>query len=330
MSAAAYAQESSPLQISGAADTYYKYDFSGKPNIGTSFANDQNSVSLGMIDLMLKKSTGKASFTGELSFGPRGQYRSLPEGDTEEANAGNSFHIQNLYIGYALTPELSLTAGYMSTFIGYEVIPATGNFNYSTSYLFSSGPFQNAGIKATYVFSPKISLMAGLFNDWNVYKDRNGVSHFGAQLALAPLEGWTACLNLLSGKADGEPVRGTLYDLTTAWQLNTAVKLGLNAADYHLPGHNGGYSGLALYLQHAFTAAFALGLRPEYFSTRDTPELKGSKVQSVTLSANYKTGGLTIIPEIRLDHGNTPRFVRSDLEPTQTASQFALAAIYAF
>ena len=78
----ALAQETttSPLEISGSVDTYFKYDFAKKPNnITTSFASDHNSVSLGMIDIALKKKTGKASFVGELSFGPRGQSQSIPD-----------------------------------------------------------------------------------------------------------------------------------------------------------------------------------------------------------------------------------------------------------
>jgi hypothetical protein len=67
-----------PLVFSGSVDTYYKYDFSGHPNIPTSFANENNSASIGMIDLGLKKTVGKASFVGELSFGPRGQSQSIP------------------------------------------------------------------------------------------------------------------------------------------------------------------------------------------------------------------------------------------------------------
>jgi hypothetical protein len=63
--------QDTPLEISGSADVYYKYDFAKKENIGTSFATDQNSVSLGMLDIALKKTTGKASFVGEISFGPR-------------------------------------------------------------------------------------------------------------------------------------------------------------------------------------------------------------------------------------------------------------------
>jgi hypothetical protein len=324
-----------PLEISGAVDTYYKYDFADQPNIGTSFANDHNSVSLGMIDLLLKKTTGKASFVGELSFGPRGQYGSLPEGDTP--GSGNSFHIQNLFVKYAFTPKLSATAGYMATFIGLEVISPLGNYNYSTSYLFTNGPFQNGGVKLSYEFSPKVSLMAGLFNDWNVYRDVNGVSHFGAQLTLAPLEGWTAYLNMLTGRVAGMGGSGSIYDLTTTYQATTTVKLGLNAATYDVTNDKGGYRGAALYIQNAFTDTFSMGLRGEYFKSKSDAEgvtfsgvVPGESVTALTLSANLKAGGLTFIPEIRMDNGSSAQFLKNNLDPTKTAAQFSLAAVYAF
>ncbi len=326
---AAIAQEAAdaPLQISGSADAYYKYDFAKRPNIGTSFASDHNSVSLGMLDLALKKTTGKASFVGELSFGPRGQYQSIPNGDGTDVN---SFHIQNLYTSYAFTDKFSMTAGYMGTFIGYEVIAPTGNFNYSTSYLFTNGPFQNAGIKGTYAFSSKVSLMVGLFNDWNVYKDLNGVSHVGAQLMLSPVKGWTAYLNVLSGTSAGAK-NGTVLDLTTSYQVTEKVKIGLNAADYSVDG-GGGYGGGALYLQNSFTPGFALGLRGEMFTLKNNGTIgSGKDITAVTLSGNFKSGGLTFIPEVRFDNDSNSSFLKSDgLTATKSASQFSLAVVYAF
>ncbi|MGZ3972560.1 MAG: porin, partial [Mucilaginibacter sp.] len=56
--AAAPAPPDPPLVFSGSVDTYWKYDFSGMGNIPTSFANEQNSISIGMIDLGLKKTVG--------------------------------------------------------------------------------------------------------------------------------------------------------------------------------------------------------------------------------------------------------------------------------
>lgn len=332
LTSTASAQETAtPLQISGSVDTYFKYDFAKTGNIKTSFATDQNSVSLGMIDLALKKSTGKASFVGELSFGPRGQAQSIPNAAGVYNETENSFNIQNLYINYAFSDKFSMTAGYMATFIGYEVISPVGNLNYSTSYLFTNGPFQNAGIKASYVFSDKVSLMAGLFNDWNLYRDFNGVSHVGAQLTISPIKGWTAYLNFLSGYSAGAAGTGTIYDLTTAYQVTDKFKMGLNAADYHVSGGNGGYTGVALYPQYAFTPNVALGLRGEYFKY-DIPSAVNPSILSLTLSANIKAGGLTFIPEVRFDNDKdlSQGFVKSNLMPTQSASQFSLAAVYAF
>jgi hypothetical protein len=315
-----------PLVIYGSVDTYYKDDFSGHANIPTSFASDNNSISIGMIDLGLKKTVGKASFVGELSFGPRGQYQSIPNGDGSAANAGNSFHVQNLYVSYNLTDKFNLTAGYMATFIGYEVISPTGNFNYSTSYLFTSGPFQNAGFKATYAFSDKVSLMAGIFNDnWNVYTSTHDVSTFGAQLMIAPVKGWTAYLNVASG-----PTSGTIFDLTTAYQITDAFKLGLNGATF-TPAHGGGgYDGVALYPQLAVSKAVTFGLRGEYFEAKAIGTNPKTHITSVTATANIKAGPLTFIPEIRFDNGKDQIFTNSDGLPTKSASQFVLAAVYAF
>jgi len=328
---------STPLEITGSVDTYFKYDFANTPNIPTSFATDHNSISLGMIDVALKKTTGKTSFVGEISFGPRGQYQSIPNGDGTD---GNSFHIQNLYASYAFTEKFSMTAGYMGTFIGYEVISPVANFNYSTSYLFTNGPFQNAGIKANLALSDKVGVMVGLFNDWNNYTDFNGVSHFGAQLSLTPVEGWTAYLNVLTGSSD--PVfdedsntfvdnysSGTILDLTTSYQISDKFALGLNAADYSFKS-DGGYTGVALYPKYFIKENIGLGLRGEYFKWKDVGDVEGDAFTSVTLSANLKSGGLTFIPEIRLDNSKQSAFVKENLSPTKSATQFSLALVYAF
>jgi hypothetical protein len=324
-----------PLVFTGSVDTYFKSDFSGHNNIPTSFASDNNSVSIGMVDIGLKKTVGRASFVGELSFGPRSD-QSIP-------TAG--YHIQNLFVSYNVTDKFNLTAGYMATFVGYEVISPAANFNYSTSYLFTNGPFQNAGLKATYTFSDKVSLMAGIFNNyWNTYSSYRivpegetssisggDVSTFGAQLTVTPAKGWTAYINLLTGSYSGTEV-----DLTTAYQITDAFKLGLNAADFSAPNSTGGFEGVALYPQLAVSKIVTLGLRGEYFKTKTGTyatfgPAPGESVTGATLTANIKAGPLTLIPEIRLDNcSKSDFFTNSNYAFTKSASQFVLAAVYAF
>jgi hypothetical protein len=328
-----------PLVVSGSVDTYWKADFAGNKfgagGIPTSFGTDNNSISIGMVDLGLKKKVGKASFVGELSFGPRSD-QSLPV-----ASPGGSYHIQNLYVSYDLTDKLNVTGGYMSTFIGYEVISPAGNFNYSTSYLFTSGPFQNAGAKLTYTFSDKVSLMAGIFNDaWNAYSATTNVSTFGAQLMLVPVKNWTVYLNLATGGYSG-----TEFDITTNYQITSAFKLGLNYATFSAPtvkslNQTGGFDGIALYPQLAVSKAVTLGLRGEYFAAKTgtaataqtyTGVIPGASVTEFTLTANIKSGPLTFIPEVRLDNSSkNNQFLDSNGKPSTSAGQFLVAAVYAF
>ena len=220
-----------------------------------------------------------------------------------------------------------MTAGYMGTFIGYEVISPVGNFHYSTSYLFTNGPFQNAGIKANYAISDKVGIMAGLFQDsWNTYvaNPSLGLNTFGAQISLAPTESISAYLNFASGSASG-----TIYDLTSSFQISEKFKLGLNAADF-TNGTDVGYTGFALYPSVAVSDAFALGLRGENFKFKANSG--DETITALTLTANLKSGGLTFIPEFRLDNAKTNTFGFVDVNgaATKSATQFSMAVVYAF
>jgi hypothetical protein len=213
----------------------------------------------------------------------------------------------------------------MGTFIGYEVISPVANFHYSTSYLFTNGPFQNAGVKANYAISDKVGIMVGAFNDsWNSYKADpiKGLNAFGAQLSFAPAEGISAYLNFMDGS-----VSGTIVDLTASFQLSEKFKLGLNAADFSNEGEVG-YTGVALYPAVDVNDKFSLGLRGEYFKFKQGSG--DTSVTALTLSANLKAGGLTFIPEFRLDNGSDEIFAKTSGDPTKSASQFALAMVYGF
>jgi hypothetical protein len=319
------------LSISGSVDTYWKYDLSGyvsdegTSNIGTSFADNQNSISIGMLDIALSQTVGKASFVGEFSFGPR-SFKSIPTFQIDSDDDIN-INIQNLYITYAFTEKISMTAGYMGTFVGYEVISPVPNFNYSTSYLFSFGPFQNAGLKLDWTILDNLSVMVGIFNDWNVYQDFNGISDFGAQVYWSPVEGWDLYVNFLTGDPSG-----TIIDVTTSYQITDKFFLGLNGARYNAPDSDAGYGGVALYPQYAFSDLFSLGWRAEYFNIRsgDEPSVSDENVFANTITGNFQMGPMRFLAEWRLDSGSSDFFVDGDTNPASSASQILLAAIYAF
>ena len=93
--------------------------------------------------------------------------------------------------------------------------------------------------------------------------------------------------------------------------------------------------GSALYLNYDASPNFGLTLRGELFN--DDNQLKvysgaptGGSIFATTLSAQFKKGGFTFIPEFRFDSGSEDIFVDKDGAPTKTMGNFLIAAIYAF
>jgi len=311
--------EENPLVISGSVDTYYKYQFSGVEG-ATSFAQDVNSFSIGMANIILSKEVGKASFVADIAFGPR-------------ADASAPGAIQNLYVAYALSDKVTVTGGFMGTFVGYEVISPVGNFNYSTSYLFSTGPFQNGGLKFDFAISEKFGFMVGMFNEFDSYTNSSGGLDFGTQIYVSPIEGLDAYFNFVTSNDSGSEI-----DLTATYQVSDDFMLGLNTAkrttgeffDEEV-GAGLNFNGVALYANYSFSDNFALGFRGETYQDEDGGILGdvSSRVNAFTISGNIGSGPLTLIPEIRVDVADEDIFLDGD-DPTDSFAQFLVAAVFAF
>jgi len=113
-----------PFDISGFVDVYYAYSGADTP-LPTSFTETVNSFSLGMANVLLSRE-GKVGFVADLAVGPRAEVANGFAGTTLAA-------IKQLYITYSPSDWLTFTAGNYGTHVGYEVIDAPANINYSTS-----------------------------------------------------------------------------------------------------------------------------------------------------------------------------------------------------
>lgn len=309
------AQESTPtLILSGSVDTYFRTGDAdeGSTNApATSFANLPG-FSLGMINLVGSYGGEKSGFVADIVIGPRGAEAVF--------NSGASLNLVNqLYAYWNVSDAVTLTIGNFNTFLGYEVISPTANYNYSTSYMFSYGPFSHSGLKADFDLGGGFSLMTGVFNGTD-FTDSNpdGTYTAGAQVGYSGDAG-SIYLNLLTDEDY------TQVDLTTGWDVSDKAYLGFNGT------YSTSFYGAAAYAQLSTSEAFSFGLRAEYFADEDGVAITGGEsIIDLTLSANYKVGNLTIIPEFRMDSGSTEEFMDSDLAPTKTLSSFLLAAVYSF
>ena len=191
------AQESTTILpgtiFAGSADFYYKYDFAEVDNSYTSFTHSHDSFEIGMASIEASHKLGKASVFVDLGFGSRAS-------EFTYNDAANTFMIKQFYVTYDFSPSFKITAGSFATHIGYELVDAVDNKNYSMSYAFTNGPFFNTGVKAQYT-SGKYSFMAGITNptDFKTTSDA-GSKHktFIGQIGYVAESG-SAYLNFTSG-----------------------------------------------------------------------------------------------------------------------------------
>jgi len=313
------------FSFSGSVDGYYRTNF-GAPNGGenhqapnTSFANG-NGFSIGMANVIVAYEGEKVGAVADLVFGPRGEeavFGSFPSNNI----------VNQLYVYWNVSDKVTLTFGNFNTFLGYEVISPTGNFNYSTSYMFSYGPFSHTGLKMDWAITDDFSLLLAAMNDNDLTETNPENTYtFGAQLGYKG-----TYLNFLYGYQ-------FQVDLTTGFDITDSFFMGLNATYFKDNDTDGTFYGVAIYPQLATSDNFTIGFRAEYFAEGEggVGAIGGydndgdANAFEFTLTGNYAIGDLMIIPEFRIDTTSEDTFLNNDLEPTGSLASFLVAAVYKF
>lgn len=320
------------LLISGSADVYYRYDFARTDkNVYTSFTHSQDQFQLGMASVRLEHKTDRLDMVADIGVGPRA--REYAYNDKGVAQA-----IKQLYISYAPSEWLKFTAGTWCTHLGYEVVDAFANRNYSMSYLFTNGPFSHTGVKADFT-SGKSGLMIGVVNP-NDYRSIPSEGHNNknmvAQYSYSPNDNLKLYVNYVGGR-DCEDNRMHQYDLTLTARTGDLFSFGFNSSLNRSSQAIEKYTvsrtwwGSALYLNLDPKPWLGLTLRTEYFNDEQGVRLpSSSSIVATTFSLNLKADGFTLIPEFRFDNATAPIFFRRDGSPTHSAANVLLAAIYSF
>jgi len=338
-----FAQETSPLTtFGGSADLYYKYDFKNVDNSRTSFTNSHDSFEIGMASIEAAHKFGKASVFVDLGFGTRAAQFSYNDDET-------TFLIKQLNMTYEFSPSFKVTVGSFSTHLGYELVDAIDNKNYSMSYAFSYGPFFNTGVKAQYT-SGKYSFMAGVTNPTDfktAVSSKTNQKTFIGQIGYTAASG-SAFLNFTTGSNNYNGNLGantnlladknvTQIDFVGSKKVGEKLLLGFNGTyaminDDTFSANDADWFALVGYLNYSYEKNFLLAYRLEYFDDKDGYIL-GSLYNSVignTVSLNLKEGNFTFIPEIRYDIAAEDSFSKKDLSPTKSTAYILLATTYSF
>lgn len=338
-------EEEPSFSLTGYVDAYYQANLSSVDGTGdnksyipfaSSFTGLTNTFGIGNVNLLAEKTMGKVSFVGQIGFGPRAVDANS---DSNLGLGGLNFAstVQQLFVTYSPSETVTFSLGNFGTFVGYEVIDAPANMNYSMSHLFSNGPFYHTGAKVDFSFGEGFGAMVGVFNDTDSKFDAIEGKHFGGQLSYSN-DDLGIYLNAITGTEEEDVVEEDnlnefQVDLTATYQVSESFMIGLNSSNYatSIDGTTaGGFFGTALYLTAGLSETADLSFRGEYFASTaaEGDETDQPSVLALTLSGNFKVGDMRIIPEVRLDSGSND--FHGFGEDDDSAIAFFLAGVYSF
>lgn len=341
----ATAQDSTKtLVFSGGLDAYYRYNFSDNyANNNTSFTNSQSSFELGMASIRADATalSGKVGATLDLGFGRRAEEFSYNDGPTNVSGKNGFISLSNvkqLFVSYAPSSALKFTFGKFGTHVGYELVDAQLNRNYSMSYMFTNGPFFHTGLKADITAGP-VGIMVGIANYTDQATATNNVKSVLGQLSGGTKNGKIkAYLNYVGAYGSNElAIPGALkslsqLDLVVTGTVSSKFSLGFNAT---VQSRNNGVTsgswwGAAGYFNADPSETIGLTLRSEYIGDSKLIYFGTKSIFANTLSLNYKVGPLVIIPELRFETAQTEIFAKKDGTGSKSSVTGLLAATYKF
>jgi len=192
--------KSAGFKLSGTVLASYQQNFNNPSTNNTnlrSFDTAANSFMANLAQVVFEREANasgsgadRVGFRARLNFGTDARF-SRARTNFQPGTDNNELDVQELYAEYIapIGNGLKIQAGKINTLIGYEVINAWENPNFSRSFMFGfSQAFTTTGIRFTYPFAKWGTATIGLINGWDNIEDNNRGKTFEWKLDLTPHE----------------------------------------------------------------------------------------------------------------------------------------------
>ena len=263
-------------------------------------------------------------FRADLLYGTDARFTRATNFDTNILGSNNQrmLAFPQAYVDVFLPIGNGLTAtmGHFYTLIGYEVVPAAGNFFFSHAYTMQYGePFTHSGGYLTYPLTNNITLKGGAVTGWDAHFDQP-VNFLGSVAYTTDDERTSLTASLITGSVEtgnqfnpastsaGRDHNRTMYSIVLEHditdRLHYVLQHDLGVESSSATNSSAEWYGVNQYLFYDIMHNLAAGLRVEWFRDDD-----GTRVNSfaenyigVTGGLNYTPiAGFTVRPEVRYD-----------------------------
>src|SRR5512146_1038013 len=156
--AAAGADTSISVAVSGFVDGYYAYDFNyprslDRPYTTQAARHDEFNINLAFIAATLSGPRLRGRFAAQFGTSVQANYAAEPRLGTLSGPDVSRF-IQEATAGYQVAPTLWVDAGVFFSPFGSENWISRDNWTYTRSFIADESPYYEAGVKATWQARP--------------------------------------------------------------------------------------------------------------------------------------------------------------------------------
>jgi putative OmpL-like beta-barrel porin-2 len=220
--------------------------------------------------------------------------------------------LPQLYAEVAVN-DLKVKMGHFYTIMGYEVVPATGNFFTSHAYtMFYAEPFTHTGVLAEYALCDNVTVWGGWVQGWDTAFDNPlGSNDFLGGISVPLTNSATLTYTLDFGRDDLTNdeyfLQSAVADFEVTKRLNYVLQSDWGSVSNNRSAQ---WYGVNNYLFYAINDCWKLGTRMEWFRDDDGfRNVAGTGVPGeywgLTCGVNWQpTANVMFRPELRYDWTN--------------------------
>ncbi|MEX0713964.1 MAG: porin [Pirellulales bacterium] len=175
--------------------------------------------------------------------------------------------------------DLNVKIGRFYTIIGYEVVPANGNFFSTHAYTMQYGePFTHTGVLGSYALTEALALTGGFTRGWDQWEDINNDISFLGGATWTPSDVFSLAFALSTGAEDpaGEANR-YIHSIVASYKIGCNLTYVFQsdighqegAAGFTPGGADAEWYGINQYLLYDINDRWSAGARGEWFRDDD-------------------------------------------------------------
>src|SRR4051794_34455667 len=261
-----------------------------------------------------------------------------PQGyDNSWDNGAYGWALPQAYAEFA-KGDWDIKAGHFFTPLGYEVVPATGNFFYSHSFtMFNSEPFTHTGVLSTYKASSCVTYYLGWTLGWDTGFDQFGsgdnfLGGFAVQLNDSTKYTYLCTAGDLGWRGNGYS-HSNVLDLTLSKKWEYVLQSDLVSTDANANGSTTDALsyGVNNYLFYTINDCWKWGTRAEWYRTNQVTGQMTS-FNEVATGLNYKVNANFVVrPEVKFNWtGADQAYSNATGGADFNQTLFGMDAIYTF